>query len=292
MKHIIIALYVLYLKSVKLKQKLFGGKAHGLGWVPSKIPFEFDFTYAGAKFRFVPSAARSYGYLPANISNEPETLIFLTKVLENYHCDVFVDVGASIGEFVIFMAHNHKVRKVIAFEPHPLSCWSLEKSSHYAPAGKIEIIAKGCSSSSGRMQFNQNASSPTAASLVDCLNSEDLNQITVDICTLDDELSCHESTAAIILIDVEGGELEVVLGATRYIEKTSPIIIFEYNNTTREFFAISEMKNLLGSQYTLFRLRSVDGLLDQNLEDTWNIVALPISGCWSRIIHAPEFFAP
>lgn len=290
MKYIVVYLYRFFLNCMLLKQKLLGGKAYGLGWVPSKIPFEFEFTFANATFIFIPAAARSYGYLPANKPNEPETHLFLGRLLDIQRCELFVDVGASVGEFVIAMAYHPRVTKVIAFEPHPASRLSLEKASAYAPSNKIQIVAKGVAANSGHALFNQDERSPSASSLISYSYSEDITDGTIELCSLDEFLPCDQSVAAIILIDVEGGELDVLRGAMNFISKSLPIIIFEYNQVTRKFFTLTQVKDLLGSQYTFYNLRSSDGLLDTVMDNTWNIVALPLTGYWKELSAKSELF--
>ncbi len=84
---------------------------------------------------------------------------------------------------------------------------------------------------------------------------------------------------------------EATKGATRFLAQHKPLLIFEYNATTRRHFGLGEMTSLLGEAYTLHRLRSADGLLDEDLSNTWNIVALPNSGPWAQLNGVAELFA-
>jgi hypothetical protein len=100
-----------------------------------------------------------------------------------------------------------------------------------------------------------------------------------------DSLQIRENEYAIMLIDVEGHELQVLQGAREFIVRRAPLIVFEYNLTTRLHFALQEVRDLLGDQYRFKRLRgSGDGRLDDLLGDTWNIVAYPLGNIWEDAI--------
>ncbi len=78
----------------------------------------------------------------------------------------------------------------------------------------------------------------------------------------------------ILLLDVEGAEKDVLVGGINLIKRELPLIIFEYNDVSRAHFNLEQIREVLGSEYEIFRLRQSDGLLDDNLNDTWNCVAV------------------
>ena len=90
------------------------------------------------------------------------------------------------------------------------------------------------------------------------------------------------------LIDIEGGELNALRGALSLIAMHQPLIVFEYNMVTRKYFKLSEVAELLGEGYCLYRLRSEDGGLDFDLSSAWNVIALPLQGPWRFLSHHPH----
>ncbi len=98
--------------------------------------------------------------------------------------------------------------------------------------------------------------------------------------------------AVIVLIDIEGGELAALTGGSGFIARYHPLIIFEYNATTRKYFPLSAAATLLGSTYQIVRLRSEDGRLDEDLSATWNVVALPKAGPWQNLAHLEGLLVP
>ncbi len=47
-----------------------------------------------------------------------------------------------------------------------------------------------------------------------------------------------------------------------------------YNFVSKRHFSLNDVKRIPPDGYDLFRLRTEDGFLDRNLEDTWNCVAV------------------
>ena len=205
--------YLLYLKGAWFLRRTFSMKIYGLGWTASQMGFEFPFYLHGARFQFTPSAAKSYGYLPAGIPNEPETHQFLQSVLAGRSDVMFIDVGASIGEFVIPMSHTQAISQVLAFEPHHQSREALLKSAQYAPMGKIEIIGKGVSFEKGFANFDFSSLAPTAAGIRNL--DAPLLQEAIEICTLDDTVKPKPDQPVVLLIDIEGGGAQCL---TRWAE--------------------------------------------------------------------------
>jgi len=285
--------YLTWLRIAWFMRKTFGIKAYGIGWIASRAGCAFDFTFQDVPFRFLPSAARSYCLLPAGIPNEPETHEFLRTVLADREDVLFIDIGASIGEFAIPMAHDPRVSKVLAFEPQPQTCQALQASAFLAPEGKITIIQKGVASEPGTARFDWSVNAPTAAGLYTSGNrrGQDSGGGDIELCTLDEAVIGMPALAAVMLIDIEGGELDALRGGMDFIARYHPLIVFEYNTTTRQFFKLSEAAELLGPSYRIYRLRSADGRLDTDLSVTWNVVALPASGPWQNLSELEGLFA-
>lgn len=154
-----------------------------------------------------------------------------------------------------------------------------------AERAAVEVIEMGVGKKAGYATFDLNANAPTGAGVraVD----EGNNQAKISLCTLDEAIEVGADTPVLILIDIEGGELDALRGAANLIARQQPLIIFEYNETTRRYFELSQVRGLLGACYKLYRLRSEDGLLYEDLSLTWNVVALPQGGAWKSLNQHP-----
>lgn len=284
-----ISAYLSWLHVSWLMHRIFGLKTYGIGWLASKVTEPFNFRFSGVPFCFLPEAARSYCLLPAGIPNEPETHKFFKRLLRAVPNDrrvAFIDVGANVGEFAIPMAYEPCVASVIAYEPHATTVEALRASAELVPEGKMTVIRKAVGASAGFSVFDMNEKAPSGAGLRDFRGMHDGAE--VEVCTLDDTLSIEQGTALIMLIDIEGGELNALRGGLKLIATHHPLIVFEYNRVTRRYFKLSEVNDLLGEGYCLYRLRSEDGGLDFDLSSTWNVVALPLQGPWRFLSHHPQ----
>jgi FkbM family methyltransferase len=274
-----IYLYKIFLKISWFLFDRLNIKIRGIGVASDYIKFEFPFLFNGCEFRFLPIACRSYGLLPAGLPNEPETHIFLNSILNiSTKPVIFVDIGASIGEFVITMANDKRVTKVYAFEPHPKTFMALNALAS-GLKGKIELFQAAVGEKKGELLFSPSDKSPTGAGLGSVHKD---SAISVTVCRIDETLGAIEDFPTIVLIDIEGGELSAIRGGLSFIGSRQPLVIFEYNMVSKNFFTLEQMQESL-KDYNFFRLQSFTGKLDKNLVDTWNIVAIPGNGYWSEL---------
>jgi FkbM family methyltransferase len=247
-----------------------GIRARGLGWAQRLLRKQFVFKFLDKKFFYLPSIEGSYDYLIIGKSNEPETQIFLSVLLNPGINASFIDVGASIGEFVFSVSRFVNIKHIYAFEPRPDCALVLRKNKELNDEKRIIVIEKAAGNREGSMEFHLNPGGTSSGIHRSSINSR--QRITVECTRLDSVLPEYLENP-IILVDVEGAEPLVLEGAEIFIKNNSPLIIFEFNNTSKRFFQIDDIWNILGKDYDIYRLRS-DGKLDRNLVDTWNCVAV------------------
>ena len=152
--------------------------------------------------------------------------------------DVIVDIGANIGIYAI--PYAKKVKKVIAFEPHPKTAEMLEQSIRLNNLQNVYLIKKAAGESSFRAQYGLSVvpmnSGITTPHKID-------STIEIETVDLDTELA-SEDRIDWILIDVENFEVSVLNGATRTLEKHSPNIILEADHGN-----VKDVKHLLENQH-------------------------------------------
>jgi FkbM family methyltransferase len=155
-------------------------------------------------------------------------LRFLWSVLEPGM--TFLDVGANQGVYSIVAALRLKGSgAVIAFEPSPREYERLEL--HFRLNGmagaRAEMLALGAAS--GRMNFFQVASGDTSRSGLRAPESGDpVNEIPVQSMTLDEYASMRGlDQIDFIKLDVEGGEMDVLRGASKALLKFRPVLLCE-----------------------------------------------------------------
>ena len=211
---------------------------------------------------------------------EPETHIFIQRVIGGINSSVnFIDVGANVGEMVLDAAQYEKVKYIYAFEPHP-ECAKACRISMMLNGydDKAVVIQKILSENTDPVKFDFNAISPNASSIV---ISDEKSGTFVYPATLDNEFPGAIETS-ILLIDVEGAEPLVLKGGENFIKRNLPLIIFEYNDTSKKYFNLDNIRKILGSDYHIYRLRS-DAYLDRDYINTWNCVAVNVNSAFYNL---------
>ena len=142
--------------------------------------------------------------------------------------ETIVDVGANIGATGIALASNLP-NPVLAIEPEPLNYKQLEENSKLNNLGNLRLrrLALGSDTGQGRVVRGPDSnpglsfllSGRSEMSSVEQFGSE------CDVSTLDVEMA--ETKVAMIKIDVEVGEIEVLKGGMAVITRDHPLIFIE-----------------------------------------------------------------
>ena len=148
--------------------------------------------------------------------------------------DVALDVGANLGYFAAAMAARvGATGKVFAFEPVPTTLEQLHLTKVANGLDHLTIfpVAVGETDATVELRFEPGVAGN--ASAFQRFHAGDTRVARVPVRSLD---SLSEAgllpDARLIKIDVEGNELNVLLGATAYLRRAQPILVFEYNAET------------------------------------------------------------
>jgi FkbM family methyltransferase len=137
-----------------------------------------------------------------------------------------IDVGANLGDVLEVMAHVAPLGRHVAFEPIP----ELHKQLvERFPDVDVHQIA--LSDVAGTADFAHVLSAQAYSGLMqrDDIGalSRDVRQIQVRTARLDDVLP-EDYAPTLVKIDVEGAELQVLLGAIQTLERHRPTVLFEH----------------------------------------------------------------
>ena len=149
----------------------------------------------------------------------------------------FIDVGANFGSISIPIGQRWEV---LAFEPQPDLFKRLQVHSRINKFTKIILVNFALASdklvdeTNGKLKLYRPPGNTGATSLFLNWNPSltDPEIVTVKVTTLDSAMKNRnefwEGSNILIKIDVEGGELEVILGGINFITRARPIIVLEY----------------------------------------------------------------
>jgi len=144
--------------------------------------------------------------------------------------DLFIDIGANVGAYTI-LASSEINAKTIAIEPVPSTFRNLiDNISINQMQEKVKALNIGLGSRNGKLQFTKSFDTVNHVA-----TENETDTIEVDISTLDSIL-LTETTPALLKIDVEGFETEVLNGAEKTLaDKTLKAIIIELNGSGQRY---------------------------------------------------------
>ncbi|MFT6908437.1 MAG: FkbM family methyltransferase [Oleiphilaceae bacterium] len=242
----------------------------------------------GSKFMVKSSETGLTGNIYAGL-HEFSDMSYLLHVLNAD--DLFVDVGANLGSYTI-LASAVIGAKGFAFEPVPETFVRLNQNVRLnSIENKVKCLQMGVGRENGNLKFTSN-SDTTNHALADGESCE--NTIVVNVSTLNEILK--DESPALIKIDTEGFETQVIEGALDILKKPSlHSVIIELNESgSRYGFDESKILNIMtengfGSySYDPFT-RKLDKLDGKNLESSNTIFVRDIPSILVKLKSSAKF---
>ena len=134
-----------------------------------------------------------------------------------------IDIGANIGDSSIYFAVQG-AKRVIAVEPFPINYNSAKKNIETNNlSDKIHLLHAGCSERNGSLRINSSQKGG-GSSLIKTENGTEIPLI-----TLEDILEKFNIKSAILKIDCEGCEYDVILSSSKKTLQKFPDMFIEYH---------------------------------------------------------------
>lgn len=184
--------------------------------------------------------------------------------------DTFIDVGANIGDWTLPAAKLvGPAGRVLAFEPVPRMAEALRKSAWANRFDQVRVFDVALSNHAGEADFSvekENSGGSRLGRMPDD-PKRTFSGLRVKVATLDDVVGAEALKAvALIKIDVEGFEAEVLQVATRTLADLRPALYFETGHEPPEKRRI--IGDLLaGSGYELVGIVCAEGVVEAAIED-------------------------
>ena len=224
--------------------------------------------------KFLPNGSKFYCYTDSIVSEkifsetfENEELDFIAKFLRPD--EQFVDIGAHSGLFTI---HGAKIvgskGSIISFEPTPETHKRLVENIKLNNLENVKAFSKAISAQNGCLDFYTIKDGFEAwNSLAPPPKSKSFEKITVETIQIDRiaEMELDFEKSALIKIDVEGWELELLKGGKKLFEmKNAPSLMVEFTdeNVTNAGTTCKELYQYLSHLgYKLFTYNKRKGKL-------------------------------
>ncbi|MEP7334396.1 MAG: FkbM family methyltransferase [Actinomycetota bacterium] len=143
----------------------------------------------------------------------------------------FVDVGAHVGLYTVAAALDGPGR-VLAFEPNPSARAQLEANVALNECANVLVVPKAVGDAPGSALLHvPKTPDPSFSSLAGGRFAEG-EPIDVEVTTVDAEVEAAELRPSVVKIDVEGGELAVVGGMQRTLERHRPVLLVEVSEAS------------------------------------------------------------
>jgi FkbM family methyltransferase len=194
-------------------------------------------------------------YIQGNIflfdTFEPSTIRFINRAIQQH--DVVIDVGANVGYMALAFAKAAPSGKVIAFEPDPKTADLLRENIRLNPFKHVEVIERAAADSDKPLKLYRAKVDSNAGANSTVFNERMLSEDFVEIPAITLDTFVKErpiDQISFIKIDVEGGEMSVLKGATDTLKKFRPALMIEL---------CAEYQNLVGLTVKQFKEFLVNG---------------------------------
>jgi FkbM family methyltransferase len=141
----------------------------------------------------------------------------------------FIDVGAHVGFFALSAARQMRDQgRVIAIEPHPIRCAMLRSNIAANRVNNVDVVEAAVTDYTGRAAIYDLSPELAAHPRDVSFNALGGRPIDVEAVTLDSLCKRYQLTElALVKIDVEGFEVQVLRGMASTLRQLRPLIIFE-----------------------------------------------------------------
>lgn len=215
--------------------------------------------------------------------------------LERFYCQLdlrgatVVDVGANVGRHTLPLSHQVGVEGLVhAFEPVPSLRRDLNARLTEASVNNVVVYPFALASSRCVAEFNFIPNLPEESGLKQrhVYNGvpDEFVKFQVGVFTLDELIGSNQATR-FVKIDVEGGELDVLGGATSLLRIARPIVAFEcgagsylgYHDRPDRIFDIFHSGGYEIHSLTGLHMHSVQAFAQATVEQKfWDYVAFPM----------------
>lgn len=157
--------------------------------------------------------------------------IILDEIGQN---GLHIDIGANLGMRSLCALSNKQ--ETVMFEPNNEVSELNENRCKLNNFRNYSFVRKGVSSSTGKATFSIDSTS-YKSSIQPEEKTEVVNTITIETISLDDWMKEYPLTnkRTLVKVDIEGHELDMVMGAKNFIRTIKPTLIIEINDKEKNF---------------------------------------------------------
>jgi FkbM family methyltransferase len=198
---------------------------------------------------------------------ERDTVLVLKSLLGEVSRPVVLDVGANNGAILVILKALDQSAEVHCFEPFPDLTGFLEElvARNRFDNVRVNELLVGAGSGNGNLYYT--AGSTATASVLSDFQPTFNTRLSAKQCSVDSYMEANQiERLALLKVDVEGGELEVLKGAHRTLARLHPDILLEllFTTTPRHLRRQEEAIEILRAlDYRFFQIQKAGQLAEQ-----------------------------
>jgi FkbM family methyltransferase len=219
--------------------------------------FPFETNFFGLRYRgdlkwYIDWLVYFYG------AQEKQMLFLLRDIAKRITAPVFLDIGANVGVFSLYM--SRLCSHVHSFEPFPAVREELERRIRDNGIRNICVHGVALGDRTDELDFYAPTRTNRGTGSFVATWATDTNRFLSKLPIFNgDEYLDHSGIqrVSIVKIDVEGFEVQVLSGVARAIQKNRPVILMEWTNCAREVLGRPhELSSLLPRDYHICQVES------------------------------------
>lgn len=176
--------------------------------------------------------AAVYGDFDNLYVNNREEVAYFNSITKDYKVECLVDCGAYDGDSIHdFVAVFQDYKKIYAIEPDPKNIDSLKKRIENEKIRDVNVISKGVYKETTTLHFSSDGSSASYMSKE--------GDISIQVIAMD-ELLKNEEENLLIKMDIEGSELDALVGLSRTIITKRPALAVCVYHKEEDLFKIPQ----------------------------------------------------
>lgn len=185
---------------------------------------------------------------------------------KNTSDSIFIDVGANIGLFT--NRYSRYFKRTLAFEPSPITFALLRANVTLCGSSNATLLECALSNRSSTMRLSLRPSGNLGQAQLIRSDSADGGEATAEVRVerLDAVLEevGESAQVALMKIDVEGHELEVLEGAEKCLRRDAPVILYENNHVNGGDPCVKFLMNLGYDRFYIFKRKVSIGSIFSN----------------------------
>jgi len=208
---------------------------------------------------------------------DPVGTNFLRTMANKTQEAIFIDIGANTGTHTLAM--KDLCDQVHCFEPFPLVLRALRENLAANNIDNVTVYPFGLSSKSGKADFFENKEGNLGAGTFQTQDRKADQSLQLQ--NGDGFFVQHGIKGNIFKIDVEGHEIETLIGLKEQLANSRPIVLWEFSPLQHDLETL-KLEDFFPEEYVTFRLsyagrwtRTQPVLIKLSTLDRGNLVSVP-----------------